>query len=115
LTASGAALEFGLHHPALRGHFPGNPIIPAVVLLDEVLHAASLQTRSTTSTAPVRWHIGNAKFHRPIRASEPLSLELDARPDGSVRFALRCAGALVAQGLLLRAPPTPHTPEARTP
>ena len=115
MSASGAALEFGLHHPALRGHFPGNPIIPAVVLLDEVLHAASLQTRSTGSAAPVRWHIGNAKFHRPLRAGEPLSLELEARPDGGVRFTLRCAGALVAQGLLLRAPPTPETLEAPAP
>jgi len=103
LSTSGAALEFGRHHPALRGHFPGNPIIPAVVLLDEVLHAASTQTHGTPSAASVRWHIGNAKFHRPLRAGEPLALELDARPDGSLSFALRCAGALVAQGLLLRA------------
>ena len=27
-------------HPALEGHFPGQPIVPAVVILDAVLAAA---------------------------------------------------------------------------
>lgn len=28
-------------HPSLAGHFPGNPIVPAVVLLDELLGRVS--------------------------------------------------------------------------
>ena len=101
-----AALEFTLQHPALRGHFPDNPIVPAVVLLDEVLHLASARKATTSSASSPHWQIGSAKFHRLLRPGEPLSLELDARADGSVRFALSSCGALVAQGLLLPAAPT---------
>jgi 3-hydroxyacyl-[acyl-carrier-protein] dehydratase len=36
-------VEFGFRvpadHPSLPGHFPGNPIVPGVLLLDGVLHA----------------------------------------------------------------------------
>jgi 3-hydroxymyristoyl/3-hydroxydecanoyl-(acyl carrier protein) dehydratase len=103
MIISRAALEFTLQHPALRGHFPGNPVVPAVVLLDEVLHQASTMERSATATSPPRWKVGNAKFHHPLRPGEPLSLELDRQSDGSVRFRLSSAGTLIAQGLLLPA------------
>lgn len=31
-------------HPALPGHFPGRPIVPGVVLLDQLLHAVEQAT-----------------------------------------------------------------------
>ncbi len=34
-------MEIPADHPALAGHFPCNPIVPGVVLLDEVIHAFS--------------------------------------------------------------------------
>jgi 3-hydroxyacyl-[acyl-carrier-protein] dehydratase len=104
VTAVNAALEFPLQHPALRGHFPDNPIVPAVVLLDEVLHLASTSDHGISGPAARGWQIDSAKFHRPLRPGEPLSLELDRQSDGGVRFTLSTAGDLVAQGLLLPAP-----------
>lgn len=100
------ALEFPEQHPALRGHFPGNPVVPAVVLLDAVLQLASTRTLTDCWASTPHWQIGSAKFHRLLRPGEPLSLELEARSDGSVRFALSSRGALVAQGLLLPTAPT---------
>jgi 3-hydroxymyristoyl/3-hydroxydecanoyl-(acyl carrier protein) dehydratase len=35
-----ATLSVPAQHPALAGHFPGNPVIPGVVLLEGVIAAA---------------------------------------------------------------------------
>ena len=40
-------------HPALQGHFPGTPIVPGVLLLDEALRAAA-----STQRAADYWRIG---------------------------------------------------------
>jgi len=96
-----ATLEFSLEHPALRGHFPGNPIVPAVLLLDEVLHRLTSLPTPTEERASRGWQIGSAKFHRVVRPGHALTLELDPRADGSVGFVLSHSSALVAQGLLL--------------
>jgi len=32
-------VTIGAEHPALAGHFPGAPILPGVLLLDEMLRA----------------------------------------------------------------------------
>ena len=41
-------VEFGFcvaaDHPSLPGHFPGNPIVPGVLLLDQVMHALQQAT-----------------------------------------------------------------------
>ena len=101
MTISSAVLEFPPEHPALRGHFPGNPVVPAVALLDEVLHqASSIDSRAAATSSP-RWKISSAKFYRPLRPGEPLALELERQADGNVRFKLSSAGTLIAQGLLL--------------
>ena len=34
------ALNVAADHPAFGGHFPGSPVLPGVVLLDDALHAA---------------------------------------------------------------------------
>lgn len=81
-------------HPALAGHFPGTPIVPGVLLLDETLRAAE------RGSPHGRWRIGSAKFLKPVGPGEPLTLEQEPLPDGSIRFAVSSAGQLVARGLL---------------
>jgi 3-hydroxymyristoyl/3-hydroxydecanoyl-(acyl carrier protein) dehydratase len=55
-------------HPAFAGHFPGNPIVPGVVLLDRVLQAICGRERLN----PSRLEIHAAKFHASVRPGEPL-------------------------------------------
>jgi len=81
-------------HPALAGHFPGTPIVPGVMLLDEVLHALQLLTPTPIS----QWHIAAVKFHRVVRPNEPLQLTLEPPSDGATQFELRRGEQLIASG-----------------
>lgn len=93
-------LQVASDHPALPGHFPGSPIVPGVVLLDETLHAIEVALAADTDGLP--WHIGAAKFHHIVRPGDALQLDFESQPDGSVHFELRSNGTLVASGTVKR-------------
>jgi predicted LPLAT superfamily acyltransferase len=88
-------LKIEAGHPALTGHFPGVPVLPGVVLLDEILRAVE-----QTGGGGVRWTVGAAKFLKPVRPGETLTLECEPLPNGSMRFAFSSAGRPVANGVL---------------
>lgn len=86
-------------HPAFAGHFPGAPVMPGVLLLDEVLRALEPQV-----VPAGRWHISAAKFLKPVLPGETLEIRSEAGPNGSVRFTVLRQGVAVAQGSLVREP-----------
>ena len=69
-------------HPALPGHFPGDPIVPGVVLLDEVL-----------SALPGRMDIPWAKFHAPLRPAEEFVIRIEQN-----KFSVHRGETLIASG-----------------
>lgn len=84
-------------HPCLAGHFPGNPVVPAVVLLECVSRAlgdALGQPAHLTALPTV-------KFLKPLRPEQEFSIEMQIEPDHSAaRFRLTAQGIELAQGRL---------------
>jgi 3-hydroxyacyl-[acyl-carrier-protein] dehydratase len=84
-------------HAAYEGHFPGRPILPAVVLLSEALAVAQDMLAGPVSA----WSIAQAKFTQPVLPGTPLEIALEATGDGA-RFEIRSAEGLVASGVFAR-------------
>lgn len=78
-------LSIDAAHPAFAGHFPGRPIVPGVVLLDESLRAIAAHRGATGASSggtPIR--IGAVKFLSIVGPGEPLRLEVDASDTAEV-------------------------------
>ena len=94
------ALSIAPDHPAFAGHFPGNPILPGVVLLDEALHAIEVDLGLDLR----QWHIAAAKFPGIVRPGDTLTIEHSAPEGGLIRFTVRSAERAALIGTLSRAP-----------
>jgi len=81
-------------HPASRGHFPGDPIIPGAVLLSETLQA--IEASLGASLAPFR--ITSAKFLHPTRPGNRIVIEFSRTAPGEIRFTTQVNGRSVLTG-----------------
>lgn len=87
-------LRITTDHPAFAGHFPGHPVVPGVVLLDEALATIA----AAEGLAPELWHLGWVKFQRPVGPGEPLVLRWRDLTRGGWGFEILAAGQVVATG-----------------
>jgi 3-hydroxymyristoyl/3-hydroxydecanoyl-(acyl carrier protein) dehydratase len=86
-------------HPAFAGHFPGMPILPGAVLLDETLRIIERDL----SIDLTQWQLTAAKFLESVRPGDQLTVEHTGLADGGVRFAVRVADRSALAGTLSRA------------
>lgn len=93
---STVSLRVATDHPAFAGHFPGQPLLPGVSLLAEVLEALLDDPALAAIVGPAP-RIGAAKFLAPVRPGALLTIALDAGPRG-VRFEVREGERIVASG-----------------
>jgi 3-hydroxyacyl-[acyl-carrier-protein] dehydratase len=84
-------------HPSLPGHFPGSPLVPAVVILDEVLEALIEWRQNSTLTG-----IQTVKFIAPLKPEHPFTicLSADGRRPGEVSFCCRTEDRVIVEGRL---------------
>jgi 3-hydroxyacyl-[acyl-carrier-protein] dehydratase len=80
-------------HPCLPGHFPGQPLVPGVVLLEYVAEAL----RDWRDERLVR--VLEAKFMAPLHPDEQAKLELDEKA-GRIRFEISRDSQLLARGVI---------------
>jgi 3-hydroxymyristoyl/3-hydroxydecanoyl-(acyl carrier protein) dehydratase len=83
-------------HPAFAGHFPGQPLLPGVSLLAEVLEAVLDDPALAAIVGPTLC-VGAAKFLAPVRPGALLTITLEAGPRG-VRFEVREGERIAASG-----------------
>jgi len=81
-------------HPAFAGHFPGQPIVPGVVLLDLTQIAIEAENGLTLAG------LAACKFLSPARPGDALALSYERGASG-VKFEIRCGERLIASGRFL--------------
>lgn len=75
-------LKIPADHPAFAGHFPGTPIVPGVVLLDEVIQAVV----ADIGVAITQLHISSVKFLSPLKPGEVVIIEHEQLATGTIKF-----------------------------
>jgi 3-hydroxyacyl-[acyl-carrier-protein] dehydratase len=88
-------LCIGADHPSLAGHFPGNPVVPGVVLVDHVLDAVE----AWLGELPEPLRLPQVKFLQPLLPEQPAEIML-ARSGARLRFRITRGDELIASGEL---------------
>jgi 3-hydroxyacyl-[acyl-carrier-protein] dehydratase len=84
MTATTITLDIPENHPSFAGHFPGQPILPGVLLLQRVMSFAE----ATLQRPLAQYSIHNAKFLAPVLPQDSVRITLDAVNEGEFKFTL---------------------------
>jgi 3-hydroxymyristoyl/3-hydroxydecanoyl-(acyl carrier protein) dehydratase len=85
-----------LDHPALPGHFPGQPIAPGAVLLDRLdLFAKGIPE---LQGRPLR--VAHAKFLQSAKPGDELTFVLQADDSGGFSFRIERDATVLVRGVL---------------
>lgn len=104
-----ARTSFDADDPMFTGHFPGNPIVPGVILTEALAQTSGIAAASGYPEATCPHFLLSAiramKFFHPVRPGERISLFADkaAQTENLLQFKVmaRVAGAVVAEGQLV--------------
>ena len=83
-------------HAAFAGHFPGQPILPGVLLLKRVMDLAEAGLGRSLAVCALR----NVKFIAPVMPRDRLRLELAQTSPVQYSFSVHIVQADVAQAVL---------------
>ena len=107
--AAECVTTFEPNDPIFAGHFPGNPLVPGVILTEALAQTAGIAAASAyeENTRPffLLSAIRAMKFLRAVRPGERIVLRAEklAQVDALLQFSVEATvdGAIVAQGQLV--------------
>jgi 3-hydroxyacyl-[acyl-carrier-protein] dehydratase len=108
-TLAEAATSFASDDPMFRGHFPGNPLVPGVILAEALAQTAGLAAASGYPEDPKPFFLLSAirsmKFLRAVRPGERIDLRAEklAQVDDLLQFKVDASvgGVPVVEGQLV--------------
>src|SRR6476660_1857643 len=85
------------NHPSLPGHFPDAPLVPGVVILDEVI-AALAEWRQNSQLNGIRM----VKFLAPLQPEQAFTISLSLKNEqaAEVNFCCRVENRIIVEGQL---------------
>ena len=101
--------RFLKEHPVLCGHFPGNPIVPAALLLDTVVG----ECRNRTGTQVIG--VSKFRFNRILTPDTPFSINFRMNGEGEVRVQCTTAEHELCRGRMMTSGCEPVSLTARQP
>lgn len=90
-----SSFRIAADHPCLPGHFPGQPVVPGVVVVDEVLALARIEF----GTRPLI-RMPQVKFASPLLPEQEAHVEFEPRAE-RLRFRVLRGEDLIASGELV--------------
>lgn len=96
-------LAFPSEHPSFPGHFPGNPVVAGVLLIESILAFAEYRLGHPVSVTRVPL----VKFQTPLKPDQEVQLEVKIKGP-QLEFAVTLGAATVAKGRLMINTPPAH-------
>ena len=91
-----ARVDIPVDHPCFPGHFPGQPILPGVLLLERMMSLAQASIGQSLNECTVY----NVKFLAAVVPGDALDVQLTATNLDEYKFTVRISQAGGAEGVL---------------
>jgi len=76
----------------LKGHFPGNPVVPGVILCEMMAQSACLLINAEDGSTPYYTGINNAKFKRKVLPGDVITFKTELVKQKAVFYFVKSAG-----------------------
>lgn len=81
------------NHPSLAGHFPGNPVVPGAVILNEVFMAMEKHWPEICAAG-----INFVKFIKPLLADQKVLVSFVKKDSDSINFVCKHKDIVLVSG-----------------
>jgi len=92
------SVVFKEDHPTLEGHFPGNPLIPGVVILNQVIKSAKKAWPQKAVDAPLQ--VVSCKFLNPLIPPAIMTIHLKKMDSNKIKFTTKNDALELSSGVI---------------